>query len=220
MLAQQDAEGLSCSLVSVARFDRPLQHFWQDRVHGRDLAKCIGDRIFSQVESGRQRIGVIGFRILIGSIVQSRLATADRNFCQFRVFITGDGLVSVFDRPVVIGAERRRVVSGLLHSGRDDIDGRIIHHAGDGWFIGLRCVFHLRQRFPRTGFEVVTQAQSVTHFVHDHFFQGLVQVVLWQFAPFFGQPLCGKNRRSKSRLLLHPLCQSAVTVPTTAGKVK
>ena len=66
----------------------------------------------------------------------------------------------------------------------------------------------------------MTQSQGVTHLVHDHFFQGLGEVLFGQFGSFFGQSLSGKNRSSKSGLLLHSDGQATIGMAAGAGKLR
>ena len=216
ILADQHAERLPSALVAFTSLDGAFEQLRQQSVDESHLSLSVCNRILAEVEAVRERIGIVRLGVFIGRVVEARFTAAHRDLGQLGVLVTGHDFVAVLDGPVIVGTDRRGVVSRLLRSCRDDVHRQVVHHAADGRFVGFGGVFHFGERLPSTRSEIVTQAECVANLVHDDFLERLLQILFGQLAPFGGESLRGKDGSGEAALMLHSFIQAAIgmTLPT------
>ncbi len=161
-------------------------------------------RVLAEVPHVHLRV-VRPVHVVVGGEGQVGLGGAGRDLLQFGLFVVIDGPVRVLDRPVVVGADGRRVVIPLLLAPGGDVDRRILHDAADQALLArdLRVVQLLRGQHG-AGLEVMAKSERVPDLVHDDLLDPLADEFLGQALARPGLARIGDRQGREAHLVLHP----------------
>ena len=161
--------------VILVRRQRPRFLALEQVARDRQALHSEGQRVAAQVEHQGVRVDAEAV-VFVGTERQFRLAAARGNALELGALaalaIGCDGLVSVFDGPVIVRAEGGLKRCDHRVAGARQVHRRVLHHrARQGMVAGEFRVGQLRVGVDARSAEVVAQAKRVANLVHRHVLQ-------------------------------------------------